>query len=251
MDLAERDLRGSHAPGHGTRTHPWETARARLVVALLRGTPAGRVLDVGAGDAFVARALTNADASARVTAVDSGYTDADVAQYRTERIEPVRAMPSGPYDTALLLDVLEHVDDDRALLADVVARVAPGGRVLVTVPAWPLMFSQHDRALAHRRRYRPDEVESLVHDVGLMVARSGGAFLSLLPVRALAVVGERAGLSRVDGPPNGVGAWRGGATLTAALARALDVDSLAARALSRVGVRAPGLSHFVLARTPK
>lgn len=57
------------------------------------------------------------------------------------------------YDAVLLADVLEHVDDDRGFLEDVVTRLRPGAVLLITVPANQWLFGPHDVALGHRRRY--------------------------------------------------------------------------------------------------
>jgi SAM-dependent methyltransferase len=200
VDLSERP--NDRAPGaEAPRTHPWEIARARLVADLLGSAPLGRVVDVGAGDAFVARTLAR-EAGADIVAVDAAYSDADLVRYATAGVRTARAIPAGEFDTALLLDVLEHVADDAALLRDVVAHVAPRGRVLITVPAWPALFSAHDRMLAHHRRYRPRDVRTLARAAGLRVVRSGGAFFSLLPLRALGVARERAlrTMLRIDVP---------------------------------------------------
>lgn len=59
----------------------------------------------------------------------------------------------GSYDAVLLADVIEHVDDDRGFLADLVTRLRPGAVLLITVPANPWLYGPHDVALGHRRRY--------------------------------------------------------------------------------------------------
>ncbi len=58
------------------------------------------------------------------------------------------------FDTAVLLNVLEHVDDDRSLLADISARLALGGTLCIWVPAFPSLFGEFDRLVGHCRRYR-------------------------------------------------------------------------------------------------
>lgn len=58
----------------------------------------------------------------------------------------------------LLADVLEHVENDDAFVADLWERMRPGARVLVTVPGADLPYSAHDHALGHWRRYRPEQL---------------------------------------------------------------------------------------------
>src|SRR4029079_14886838 len=74
----------------------------------------------------------------------------------------IRSAPLGPdfraeepYDLILLLDVLEHIADDVAALAAARRALRPGGHLLVTVPALPWLWSRHDEANHHHRRYLP------------------------------------------------------------------------------------------------
>jgi hypothetical protein len=61
----------------------------------------------------------------------------------------------------LLMDVLEHVEDDRAFLADLIALARPGAHILITVPAGPQLWSRHDVTAGHLRRYERDVFTSL------------------------------------------------------------------------------------------
>lgn len=246
MDLRERGPQATRSAA-GVERHPWECARLRLVRALLAGVPLGHVLDVGAGDAWLIRALVDEDVHATALAVDAHYTDEDL-RVAAPRIHRARAMSvvapleHALFDTALLLDVLEHVDDDDALLRDVVACVRPGGRVVVTVPAWPQLFSDHDRMLLHRRRYHPVNARALLGRAGLTIERAGGVFFSLLAPRAVSRLLEGAG---VDRSPRGLGAAPTGLAREA-MQRILNTDVTVALQLAERGVEVPGLSWFAL-----
>ena len=139
MDLSER--RGSTG-----RRHPWEQARAAFVVDLLRthlpsssssssNPPTTRILDIGSGDAWVANQVVKGLPGASVTCWDIHYTDAELREFASADITPTREAPTETFDVAMLLDVLEHVDDDGALLRSALQRLKPGGLVVVTVPA--------------------------------------------------------------------------------------------------------------------
>ena len=257
MDLSE-------VPGTSFRRHPWEVARARFFARLLRdaglGTTPKAVLDVGAGDGYLTGTLLG-DLPAGSTAVcfDAHYTDEDLRLFGARAPAGVtfaRQRPAGRFDLILLLDVIEHVPDDRAFVGPFVAdHLAPGGVVLVSVPAWPALFSRHDEALKHYRRYRPAACRALLADVGLAVRRSGGLFHSLLLPRALGVAGERvlAGLGRRSAAPPNLGAWRGGRALTAVVEGALAADNVLSRAVARLGPAVPslpGLSFWALCDAP-
>jgi hypothetical protein len=57
------------------------------------------------------------------------------------------------FDTIVYLDVLEHIEDDRAEVGAAAARLAPGGRLVVLAPAFQQLYSEFDRAIGHYRRY--------------------------------------------------------------------------------------------------
>jgi SAM-dependent methyltransferase len=71
----------------------------------------------------------------------------------------------GEADVVLLTDVLEHVEDDQALLGDIVRGMKPGGHVVLTVPADPGLWSPHDVAHHHFRRYEAHQLRALWADL--------------------------------------------------------------------------------------
>ncbi|MDD5309866.1 MAG: class I SAM-dependent methyltransferase [Deltaproteobacteria bacterium] len=183
----------------GARRHPWEIARAHALRRILTGIeigPRGAVLDVGCGDGYAAKAATLGLAPCTVFGVDPSFTDEQIravsrAWPGMELVRRLDDVPRAAFDLALLLDVLEHVDDDRAFLADVVSRfVKPGGHVLVTAPAFPSLWSGHDAFLGHRRRYDLRGLLDVMEGAGLATERHGYLFASLLPARALSRVLE-------------------------------------------------------------
>jgi len=254
MDLKE----AQEAPA---RRHPWEIARARFFTRVLADAgllDAPRaVLDVGAGDGYLARTLLGvAPDGSTVVCFDANYTDRDLRRFAAPPrpgLEFVREVPARRFDVLLLLDVLEHVEDDVGFLAAVVTRhAARGAVVLISVPAWQALFSNHDDALAHRRRYSPAACRALLASAGLSIRTSGGLFHSLVLPRVLALAGERVrrwtgGAPRV--PPN-LGEWRGGDVVSRALERALAIDNAVSLAVARAGRQLPGLSFWALCDAP-
>jgi SAM-dependent methyltransferase len=242
MDLIERSALD-------VRPHPWEEARSRFFLELLSRhhalSASTRVLDVGAGDGFFSRRLLERAPGAEVFAWDSAYTDDDVGALSTGGLVATRSRPAGAFDLVLLLDVLEHVDDDRALLETARQVLAPGGRVLVSVPAWPRLFGSHDMRLRHRRRYEPSEARALLEESGLVLVESGGLFHSLLLPRAVSVaVDARLGRGQLAAPAGALARWEGPSRSMAATLLCLD-NSLS-RAFARGGFDVPGLSWWAL-----
>ncbi len=100
-------------------------------------------------------------------------------------------VPDGWADVVLMLDVIEHVDDDVAALATGYRALAPGGRLIVTVPAYPWLWSGHDVALGHRRRYSARRLRSAVERAGFRVAHQSYFNTALFPMIALVRIGKR------------------------------------------------------------
>ena len=138
--------------------HWWWQARKRFVLHWIRKTAAchriGQILDIGCGDAFLFDDLE------RIGTVFGVEPDAQLISPDSPwrpRIE--QASFDAGYETArrfdlvVMLDVLEHIEDDGGALRRVGQLLAPGGFLLMTVPALPVLWSIHDVANQHYRRY--------------------------------------------------------------------------------------------------
>lgn len=159
--------------------HPWWIARARLTLALLGRlgvAPPARVLDAGCGWGVTLRALESAGyrpvgldvsrrALANLDAPGRTLVEADLTADLPPLPEPEQ------FDAALALDVIEHLDDDRAAVARLAGLVRPGGVAIVSVPALPELFSEYDAIQGHRRRYTPEALRSAFEGSGLVLDR--------------------------------------------------------------------------------
>jgi SAM-dependent methyltransferase len=107
--------------------------------------------------------------------------------------------PAKSYDLVALLDVLEHVTDDRGSLAAIFERLKPGGALLLTVPINPWLWSAHDVAHHHHRRYRKAEIRKLALDTGYQIELLS-PFNSLLfpPIAAVRLAGKLTGKDDSD-----------------------------------------------------
>jgi SAM-dependent methyltransferase len=72
--------------------------------------------------------------------------------------------PSQQFDTVLYIDVLEHIQNDSAELAEAGKRLVPGGALIVLSPAYPFLFSEFDRSIGHCRRYDRGSLFALTPD---------------------------------------------------------------------------------------
>jgi SAM-dependent methyltransferase len=157
------------------RRHPWWIARAKLARAILEKhgvRPPQTVADAGCGWG------TNLDALEK-----SGYqvTGFDISRRILEMIDqPARTLVEldfnqplpadhARFDSLLALDVIEHIDDDRAAVAGMARLLKPGGTAIVSVPALPELFSEFDAIQGHRRRYLPETLRAAFANTGLEV----------------------------------------------------------------------------------
>ena len=85
--------------------------------------------------------------------------------------ESLASVPDGAVDYVFTLNVLEHIEDDRAALADIYRVLKPGGRLFVYVPAFMALFSSMDRHVGHVRRYRLPEMVDRVEGAGFRVSK--------------------------------------------------------------------------------
>jgi SAM-dependent methyltransferase len=124
-----------------------------LLATLRRYSPAeGQVLDFGAGTGTFA--LPMAGLGFNVTALEP---DASLRRRLDARglttAADLTALPDGAFEYAYTLNVLEHIEDDAAVLGSLHAKLKPDGRLLIYVPAFPLLFTTMDAKVGHMRRY--------------------------------------------------------------------------------------------------
>lgn len=154
--------------------HWWFVARRRILSRILERVvalpPEARILEAGCGTGgnipmlarFGAVAGFEPDAAARELAARKGRFD-----LREGALPDRIPFDPGSFDLVAALDVLEHVEDDRGSLTALADRLRPGGWALLTVPAFPTLWSRHDETHHHRRRYRKPGLLALARASGL------------------------------------------------------------------------------------
>src|SRR3990167_10346052 len=179
MDLKETDILGSSIDQHW-----YYASKAAATTRMLGNTPVTRILDVGAGSGFFSHHLLRHSAAREAWCVDISYDQDSDATTAGKPVHYRRGIDSVDADLVLLMDVLEHVDDDVGLLKAYVDKVPSGSRFLMTVPAFQFLWSGHDDFLEHKRRYTLAQLETVARDAGLNVKQGAYYFGLVFPIAA-------------------------------------------------------------------
>jgi SAM-dependent methyltransferase len=176
--------------------HWWYRGRRKVLDGVIAelGLPAEpRILDAGCGSG---RFMVELSKLGMVTGVE--LSDTSVALARQRGLGDVVAgsvleMPfaDGSFDLAVSLDVIEHLEDDLAALRELRRTVAPGGALLVTVPAYQWLWSGHDEINHHHRRYTRRSLQQVAERAGWRQSRTTYFNSLLLPVAILLRVLDR------------------------------------------------------------
>ena len=157
--------------------HFWFLARNRVICRLagkvLPVEGKGKILEVGCGTGFVLRALENEFTEMQVTGMDLFLEGLRLANRRVTcgLVQGDLAAPpfESGFDLVGMFDVLEHIEDDHAVLDHLYKLVKPGGSLLLTVPADPGLWSYFDVASCHFRRYSIKDLHEKVQAAGFTV----------------------------------------------------------------------------------
>lgn len=239
MDLRER------ASSNGSR-HPWETVRSafftRKIVGLTNNCPV-HILDIGSGDCwFSEQLIAKLPQGSQITCSDLNFTDDDIATASMPGINKVRSIPQQSFDIVIMLDVLEHIEDDAAFLQqEVVPRLKPESHLVISVPAHPSLFTSHDAFLGHFRRYTRSQLLD-VSGKFFSSNQNGYLFISLALVRLL----QRITTSKNVDAESGIGNWGAGLMVTKLVNYALFIDAFVSRVLQTIRVRIPGLTVWTI-----
>ena len=152
--------------------HWWYRERRNILARELRRIPApGLALDIGAAGGGNTRVLRAA--GWRPMALEYAPTAAVAARQRGLDVlrGDAREIPvqTGALDLVTAFDVLEHIEDDYLAAAEITRILRPGGTALIAVPADMALWSAHDEAVGHVRRYTRETLTSVITKGGLVI----------------------------------------------------------------------------------
>ena len=204
MDRVVYDRMAAH-----DSTHWWYRARRDILADYLTQfgelPERARILEIGCGTGHNLPMLAQFGS---VEAIEIDPAAREIASARLGKAvgaAPLPVLPGverGAYDLVAVLDVVEHIEDDVAALKAMRERLAPGGKILITVPAHPWMWSAHDVVNHHHRRYTKSMLRETIAAAGLKPVKLGYFNSLLFPLAAGArLLGKWTGREDSDDSP--------------------------------------------------
>lgn len=193
------------------KKHWWFVAKKKIVLDLIdRYVPAKgnhKILDIGCGSGLMLNAL---EQIGETNGMDMSEDAINFSKEIFRGTVKKGMLPDNiPYEKeyfslVVALDVIEHVDDDRAALSAIRSHIAPGGQAVITVPACMFLWSEHDVLNEHKRRYTLEELKMKLLDAGFTIEKISYFNTFLFPlislVRMVNNLLKRKGGSDVDLP---------------------------------------------------
>ena len=241
------------------KRHPWELSRVNTLSKILKMIKdpenISRVLDVGCGDGFIANNILKKMHVERIDGIDINLSDYEIKKmsYLYKDIDfhnTFETLELRKYNLILLLDIIEHIEDDITFLNEIIEKyMGLGGYCLLTAPAYNCLFSSHDRFLRHYRRYNLEELMSLINKAHLKSICCGYLFFSLIPIRLISLWYER--FAKVEFMANkGLWGWKYGKIITRTIASFLTLENVFSITLKKIGITIPGLTVWTLCKKP-
>lgn len=152
--------------------HFWFRAKNNLINTLLlrADLPAQpKILNIGGGTGNDLKIINN---FGEVYVVDNSEETIDLINTKYCREKKLADAQQIPYhnhffDTVVIFDVLEHIEADTQVINEIIRVLKPNGKLIFTVPAFKFLFSNHDKALGHYRRYNKLEIKNLLQNLSV------------------------------------------------------------------------------------
>ncbi len=254
MDLVEIKVHQAEAD----KRHPWETARFDFFIQKISKyidlSKEVTIMDVGCGDAYFIATLKRKFPHINCIGVDINFTDeikstlknryndVDLSLFTT--VQDAKQNVS-KVDLILLMDVIEHIENDIVFLKNEILPVMKSDKALtfITVPAYQILFTKHDVFLGHYRRYNNALLKKNVSVSGLNELESGYFFTTLIGLRVIEKIMDTINPKR---NAEGIANWNGSPRTTKIVETILRIDYKISMLFRKVNIKIPGLSNYIV-----
>jgi hypothetical protein len=232
--------------------HPWEFARARIVLHFInkRNKIPKEIVDIGSGDAFIAGSVAKEYPRTNVTAIDINYKKDDLKVLTINKPEnltyfsDIHSIEKSPckIDIILLMDILEHIENPGTFIKTIknLYQVSHKTDFFITVPAFQQLFSNHDKELGHFKRYSRRELISLLTSNGFRIKESGYFFNNLLLFRGVQK------LFNCNPKSHNLYNWKAGKLFTSLITTLFWMEFKISWYLSQIRIYLPGLTCYCI-----
>lgn len=241
MDLSEKT--------ENLKRHPWELSRSYNILELLQNSNNSTVYaDIGAGDKFFTSKLPYITGG-NVFAIDNGYNNSKAEEDGIICLDDTSLLKNNSIDCLIMIDVLEHIENENIFLKVVLEKLKPNGKIIITVPAMQFLFSSHDVFLRHHRRYNRKQLFNLLLKNGIKIEQSYYFYTILFMIRCLSVLIEKVFQNKKK-KNFGIGLWGYSekSFITRFFVIILNIDFSLNKLLSKISIRLPGLSLLAVCK---
>jgi hypothetical protein len=222
--------------------HPWKLSREDSVLNAVKKRNSHNFADIGVNDMFYTKKLKSFSPG-NVYAVDLFFPEEGIIKDGITCLNDIKKLPENELDCIVMMDVLEHIEDDFSFFNTVVDKLKVGGTVLITVPAFQFLFSAHDRKVLHFRRYNRKQLLKVLKNENLKIENCHYFYTSLFLIRLLLCLRKEkfgGNSSKWNYPENHI--------ITIFFKMILNLDFIVNKILDKFFIRLPGLSLFAVCR---
>lgn len=247
MDLKEKT--------QNTNRHPWELSRTKNLLKTFNKYVHEKehmlIADIGAGDMYfdiqLIETLSKKRIKATIFAIDTGYEEEVSEKEEIVILNDIKKLEKDSVDCMILMDVLEHIEEDSEFLELVSERLKINGIIILTVPAFQSLYSQHDTFLLHHRRYECSQIIDLLGSKQFEILKCHYFYTILFVARWFQLKFMK---PKSDAEHTGIGRWRHSKNhvITQSIELLLNIDFYVNKIFDKLGVHLPGLSLLAVAR---
>ena len=177
----------------------WITSRNRLfhhlVMKSLHRTGGHRLLEIGCGNGDLLRRLSE-EADIHLTGSEIylkglKYSEAKLPLVDFIQFDVSEGVTGERFDLIAAFDVLEHIEDDRAAMANIFEMLSENGRLVLSVPQYMFLWSNLDEIVFHKRRYSRREMVRKLTDAGYVIERTTSFVFTLFPLMLVSRLFDR------------------------------------------------------------
>ncbi|MDR3124501.1 MAG: class I SAM-dependent methyltransferase [Endomicrobium sp.] len=223
--------------------HPWKLSREECVLNVLKKRNLHNVADIGVNDMFYTKKVKDF-ADGNVYGVDIFFPEDGMMKSGINCINDVKKLAENELDCVIMMDVLEHIQDDMSFFNIVVNKLKPGGTILITVPAYQFLFSAHDVKSQHYRRYDRKQLLKLLQRDDLKIEKIHYFYTSLFLIRLLNVILKK------DNFKGNEDKWSYSQKhiITVSVKAILNIDIFINKIFDKIFIHLPGLSLLAICK---